>query len=181
MNWCTPISPWASLHSTSLHLPFTSSPQFTSLPFLSFPIPSLHRTFYECPQHLHFALFLTFLTLFLKLFDLQESVPKTTAGSWFQNWMVLFTKEYFPISVYVNCRSQWPHGQRHELSSLTQTLWSWVRIPLKAWMTMCTFILCLCRQQPCNGLIPHSRSPTACVKNKKEIKKLKRPGPNKGL
>jgi hypothetical protein len=29
-------------------------------------------------------------------------------------------------------RSQWPHGLRHDLSSLTRTLGSWVRIPLKA-------------------------------------------------
>jgi hypothetical protein len=31
-------------------------------------------------------------------------------------------------------RSQWPRGLRHELSSLTRTLGSWVRIPLKSWM-----------------------------------------------
>jgi hypothetical protein len=29
------------------------------------------------------------------------------------------------------CRSQWPRGLRHELSSLDRTLRSWVRIPLK--------------------------------------------------
>jgi hypothetical protein len=32
------------------------------------------------------------------------------------------------------CESQWPRGLRHELSSPAQTLGSWVRIPLKAWM-----------------------------------------------
>jgi hypothetical protein len=32
----------------------------------------------------------------------------------------------------------------HELSSLASTLGSWVRIPLKAWMLVCAFILCLC-------------------------------------
>jgi hypothetical protein len=42
------------------------------------------------------------------------------------------------------CRSQWPRGLRHVLSSLFRTLWSWVLIPLKAWMSVCTFILCLC-------------------------------------
>jgi hypothetical protein len=42
-------------------------------------------------------------------------------------------------------RSQWPRGLRHELSSLARKLGSWVRIPLKAWMSVCTFILCLCR------------------------------------
>jgi hypothetical protein len=40
-------------------------------------------------------------------------------------------------------RSQWLRGLRHELSSLARTLGSWVRIPLKAWMSMCAFILCL--------------------------------------
>jgi hypothetical protein len=49
---------------------------------------------------LNFALFITFLTLFLKLLGLQEKVPKTSAGSWFHSWMVLFTKEYFPMSVF---------------------------------------------------------------------------------
>jgi hypothetical protein len=49
------------------------------------------------PLHLHFTLFITFLTLFLKLLDLEERAPKASAGSWFQSWMVLFTKEYLPI------------------------------------------------------------------------------------
>jgi hypothetical protein len=35
-------------------------------------------------------------------------------------------------------------GLRHELSLLARTLGSWVRIPLKAWMYVCAFILCLC-------------------------------------
>jgi hypothetical protein len=39
-------------------------------------------------------------------------------------------------------RSQWPRGLRHELSSPARALGSWVRIPLKAWMS--AFILCLC-------------------------------------
>jgi hypothetical protein len=39
-------------------------------------------------------------------------------------------------------RSQWPRRQRHELSSLR----SWVRIQLKAWMSiLCAFILCVGR------------------------------------
>jgi hypothetical protein len=41
-------------------------------------------------------------------------------------------------------RSQWPGRLTHELSSVAQTLGSWVRIPLEAWMSMCAFILCLC-------------------------------------
>jgi hypothetical protein len=40
--------------------------------------------------------------------------------------------------------SQWPHGLRHELSLLALTQELWVRIPVKAWMSVCAFILCLC-------------------------------------
>jgi hypothetical protein len=45
---------------------------------------------------------------------------------------------------HVVCRSQWQRGLRHELSSFAQTLGSWVRIPLEAWMSVCvysTFVL----------------------------------------
>jgi hypothetical protein len=42
------------------------------------------------------------------------------------------------------CRSQWPRGLRYEMFSLARTLGSWVRIPLKPWMSVCAFILCLC-------------------------------------
>jgi hypothetical protein len=57
---------------------------FTSLHFTSLHIHSLHFTFSEwfLPQ-LHLALFITFLNLFLKLLDLQERVPKASAGNWY--------------------------------------------------------------------------------------------------
>jgi hypothetical protein len=42
---------------------------------------SLHFIFGWFLPHLHFALFITFLTLFLKLLYLQEKVPKASAGS----------------------------------------------------------------------------------------------------
>ena len=32
------------------------------------------------------------------MIGLQGRVPNTSADNWFQCWMVLFTKEYFPIS-----------------------------------------------------------------------------------
>ena len=32
------------------------------------------------------------------MIGLQKRTPNTSAGNWFQCWMVLFTKEYFPIS-----------------------------------------------------------------------------------
>jgi hypothetical protein len=38
-----------------------------------------------------------------------------------------------------HCRSQWQRGLRHELSSLARILGSWVRIPLKAWMSVCVY------------------------------------------
>jgi hypothetical protein len=37
------------------------------------------------------------------------------------------------------CRSQWPRGLRHELSSLARILGSWVRISLGAWMSFCVY------------------------------------------
>jgi hypothetical protein len=73
------------------------------LPFTSFHITSLHFTSLHFTSlrwsPLNFALFITFLILFLKLLGLKERVPKTSACSWFQSWIVLFTKEYFPMSV----------------------------------------------------------------------------------
>jgi hypothetical protein len=76
------------------------------------------------------------------------------------------------------CRSQWPRGLRHELSSLARTLRSWVRIPLIAWMSVLyAFILCVGRGcatgwSPVQGVLPTLY----------RIKKLKkRPRPNKGL
>jgi hypothetical protein len=43
-------------------------------------------------------------------------------------------------------RSRLPNGLMHELSSLARTLWSRVRIPLRAWMFsvyMCLFCVCV--------------------------------------
>jgi hypothetical protein len=36
-------------------------------------------------------------------------------------------------------RLEWPRSLRHELSSSAQTLGSWVRIPLEAWMSVCVY------------------------------------------
>jgi hypothetical protein len=46
----------------------------------------------------------------------------------------LICHKYRPIR-----RSKWPRGLRHELSSPAQTLGSWVRIPLRAWIYMCVY------------------------------------------
>jgi hypothetical protein len=45
------------------------------------------------------SLTFNFLTLFLKICGLQGKVISASAGRLFQSFMVLFTKEYFPISV----------------------------------------------------------------------------------
>jgi hypothetical protein len=43
------------------------------------------------------------------------------------------------------CPSEWPCSLRHEQPSPARTLEPWVRIPLKAWMSVLyAFILCLC-------------------------------------
>jgi hypothetical protein len=61
--------------------------------------------------------------------------------------------------------SQWPHGLRHELSSLARTLGSWVRIPLKVRMFICVYSVCVG-----NGLAKGwSPSKESCLR----IKKLK--------
>jgi hypothetical protein len=54
---------------------------------------------------------------------------------------VIYIFQAFKI-LNVVCRSQWPRGLRHELSSLARTLGSWVRIALEA--RMFVFILCFC-------------------------------------
>jgi hypothetical protein len=40
-------------------------------------------------------------------------------------------------------RSEWPRGLRHELSSLARKLRSWVRIPLKTWMSVWVYCVCV--------------------------------------
>jgi hypothetical protein len=72
----------------------------------------------------------------------------------------------FPQIRDVMCRSVTARSK--ELYSPARTLRSWVRIPLKTWMSiLCALILGLCcsvcRQRPCDWLIPHPRSPTDCA------------------
>jgi hypothetical protein len=56
-----------------------------------------------------------------------------------------FTQQPFYYLIFKQCGglSWWPRGLGHELSSLARTLGSWVRIPLKAWMSVYAFILCV--------------------------------------
>jgi hypothetical protein len=61
--------------------------------------------------------------------------------------LTLFADYKLSHIVLLVCRSQWPHGLRHVLSSAARTLGSWVRIPLEAWMCVRIFLCCvvLCR------------------------------------
>jgi hypothetical protein len=51
----------------------------------------------------------------------------------------LFAVSVSYISGYSCCRSQWLRSLRHEPSSPARTLGSWVRIPLKAWISVCFY------------------------------------------
>jgi hypothetical protein len=60
--------------------------------------------------------------------------------------MYLFSSILIRLLLYLfndtdssECRSQWQRGLRHELSPPAQTLGSWVRIPLEAWMSVCIY------------------------------------------
>jgi hypothetical protein len=64
-------------------------------------------------------------------------------------WEYIRCKQRFPYQItsvlifsfgkVILCRSQWPRGLRHKLSSIARTLGSWVRMPLKAWMSVCVY------------------------------------------
>jgi hypothetical protein len=78
---------------------------------------------------------------------------------------------YFPLGIYISiimlyrcehkrvlhfiCRSRWPRGLRHEMSSPARTLGSWVGIPR---MDVYFYSVFMC------GQIPRPRSPTDCVR-----------------
>jgi hypothetical protein len=95
-NCSKPCSPISSLHFPTLidtSFPFNFTPfHFTFLPFGRFPffaillLPSLHPV-YNC------------FPLVLKNLSLHGEIPDNSAGCWFQIFMVLFTKECFPISL----------------------------------------------------------------------------------
>jgi hypothetical protein len=72
----------------------------------------------------------------------------------------------------VNRRSKWPRSLRNEPSSPARTLGSWVRIPLKAWMSVCVYSACVVLRRA----DPRTRSPTVY-----RIKKLKKRPRSKGL
>jgi hypothetical protein len=50
------------------------------------------------------------------------------------------------------CRSQWPRGLRRG-SSAARLLGLWVRIPLRAWMSVCCECCVLLGRGLCDGLV----------------------------
>jgi hypothetical protein len=58
------------------------------------------------------------------------------------------SNEFMKITYWFHYnRSQWPYGLNQEMSSLSQTLGLWVRIPLEAWRAVCVYCVyvVLCR------------------------------------
>ena len=94
---------FTSLHSLHFSSPHLSSHQFTSLHYKSLPIfhfPALlavPSALFKNPSFL--LTYNIFLTVFLKTYDLLEKVADAFAGSWFHGLIVLFTKEYLPITM----------------------------------------------------------------------------------
>jgi hypothetical protein len=71
----------------------------------------------------------------------------------------------------LKCRSQWPRSLRHEISSLARTLGSRIQISLKTRMFVYVYSVFVCRQRPCDVLIPRSRSPTDCLRLRNWVKR----------
>jgi hypothetical protein len=62
--------------------------------------------------------------------------------AWFPKGKIVFMVAIYD-SVHVSPRrSQWRRRLRHEPSSPAQTLGSWVRIPLEAWMSVSVYSVC---------------------------------------
>jgi hypothetical protein len=74
-----------------------------------------------------------FLKTQISILRLQVAVVFTSVN------IQTFYTFYIYIYIYIPCPSQWPRGLTHELSSLARKLRSGVRIPLKAWMSVCIY------------------------------------------
>jgi hypothetical protein len=73
---------------------------------------------------------------------------------------------HFVVGIICRCRSHWTWGVRHELSLLARTLGSWVWIPLRAWMSVCVYSVCivLCvGSGPETGWSPSKESYRLCI------------------
>jgi hypothetical protein len=77
------------------------------------------------------------------------------------------------LTLVTYCRSRWPRGLSHELSSPSQTLESWVRIPLGSWMSVCVYSLFCCPVCAGSGLTTGWSPFKESCRLYKKIKKLK--------
>jgi hypothetical protein len=85
--------------------------------------------------------------------DISETVPDSIIRGWCDG--EVSSKAYTPpphtyiytlyICTYTSCRSRWPSGPRHVLSSFARKPGTRVRIPYKAWMFgVCMRLFCIC-------------------------------------
>jgi len=91
------VTHFTSLQFTPLQNKITSHilHEFTANHYTSHHFTYLHSIPTSIP-----LLVTTFLTLFLKVFITQRKDASNPEGSWFQLVMILFTKEYLPISLF---------------------------------------------------------------------------------
>jgi hypothetical protein len=75
-----------------------SSLHFTPLPIFHFPL-TLGILSSRLKSRHFTSRTITFLTLFIKICDIQGKVASLSASSWSQSWTVRLTKEYFPMSI----------------------------------------------------------------------------------
>jgi hypothetical protein len=76
-----------------------------------------------------------------------------------------FSKIYFNIfRPPRSCRTQWPRGLWHELSSHARTLGSWVRIPLEAWTSVCVYSVFVLGSGLATGWSLVQSCPTECLR-----------------
>ena len=104
LNYTHFTKTYTSLPLYTLHIPFfTPFSYFTPLqiPFMSLHLSHSNPCFwkYSIPSTLQPSLHFPFLTLFLKVLSLMGKFPEPFIGSFFQTWIVLFTKEHFLISI----------------------------------------------------------------------------------
>jgi hypothetical protein len=65
------------------------------------------------------------------------TVRGAALAGWRRETLEQYEIEYkFSYTEAMEGRSQWPRSLSYELSSPIETLGSWVRIPLKAWMSV---------------------------------------------
>jgi hypothetical protein len=94
----------------------------------------------------------------------------------------LYSPQLISNGIKKLCRSQWPRGLGHELSSSAQTLGSWVPISLEAWMSVwvysvfvlsCVQVAALRRADP-----PSKESYRLCKRSRNQNQRARS---NKGL